>query len=167
MADMETAWGNLAQLVSDKSESFQQQLQAEQDVAAEEATLRAAVIEAAYLVANADGSVSDAEAATLSTGMWEVTGHTIDQDQIQSLFEVAMARSEAEGADARYEGVANDISDEDWRHAALLIASAAGWRDGGVGVKQGLALQKLAKAFGFSINQLHQIMAEAHGCFTD
>ena len=167
MADIETAWGNLAQLVSEKSESFQEQLQAEQDSGAEEATLRAAVIEAAYLVANADGEVSDDEAATLSTGMWEVTGHTIDQDQIQNLFEVAMARSEAEGADARYAGVAADIEDEDWRHAALLIASAAAWRDGGVGVKQGLALQKLAKAFGLSINELHEIMAQAHGCFRD
>lgn len=167
MPDMETAWGNLAQLVAEKSETFQAALQAEQDAAAAEATLRAAVIEASYLVANADGSVSDAEAATLSTGMWEVTGHTIAQDQLQNLFEVAMARSDAEGADARFADVANDIQDEDWRRAALLIASAAAWRDGGVGVKQGLALQKLAKAFGFSIDELHRIMAQAHGCFRD
>ncbi len=49
------------------------------------------------------------------------------------------------------------------RWTSLLAASAAAWKDGGVGQKEGLALQAFARAFGIPINELHKIMSEAHG----
>jgi hypothetical protein len=57
--------------------------------------------------------------------------------------------------------VAETISEEFERTALLSIASTVAWLGGGVGTKEGLALQALASAFGVPIKVLHQIMAGA------
>jgi hypothetical protein len=57
--------------------------------------------------------------------------------------------------------VAERITDERDRSALLMIASTVAWLGGGVGTKEGLALQALTSAFGLQIKELHEIMGAA------
>jgi tellurite resistance protein len=126
-----------------------------------QATEFGAFVEAAYIVAAADGSVSDAEMQRLSHGISQLTKGQLDEQQIHNMVQEAGSRLQSEGRDGRVQAVASIITGSELRRAALLVASGLAWLDRGVGEKEGLALQALAKAFGFSINELHQIMAQA------
>jgi len=87
----------------------------------------------------------------------------ISQENLQTLFQVAGARVENEGRDARIQAIGQDITDPDLRRGTFLVAAAVSWKDGGIGVKQGLALQALARAFEIPMNEMHKLLAKAHG----
>jgi tellurite resistance protein len=105
--------------------------------------------------------VSDEECSAIAATFSEATGEAVDADTLAVYVNDAASMLEGEGADARFAQVGDLITDPDQRHAALLVASVVAWRDGGVGAKQGLALQKLTRAFGMEISELHKIMAQA------
>ena len=63
------------------------------------------------------------------------------------------------GLDGAAKTVAAALPEIDAQSSLLVIASAVGWLGGGVGTKEGLALQALARAFSMPINTLHQLMA--------
>jgi len=139
--------------------------EAEAQHAAEEAHVGAqigALVEAAYLVASADGRYTDGESAQLVERVGALTENKFASEQLASMAEDARGRS-SEGIDARARAIAEILPDPELRRATLLVASAVAWLDGGVGQKEGLALQSLARAFGFSIDELHKIMGQAHG----
>jgi len=149
----------------DSCPNFQEAAQAEanriaEQQSADDSQIWAAVVEAAYLVAIADGELSQSEADRLCDGVYGLS-ESISNEYLQMLLDVAIERHKNEGAPARMKALAADLEGAEMRRAALLIASALAWADGGVGTKQGLALQALAREFGFSINELHKIMAEA------
>lgn len=141
--------------------SSEQQRIANEGAAAEESTLLAATVEAAYLVAAADGEVTQEEADTLTEGLYKLTN--ITQETLSTLFEVAAARHENEGQDNRIKALGTDIPDAEHRRGAFLVAAAVSWKGGGIGVKQGLALQALARAFDIPMNEMHKLLAKAHG----
>jgi len=122
-----------------------------------------AVVEAAYLVASADGRYTSAESERLVDRVASLTENRFSGDELAAMAEQAKGRCEAEGLDARARAVAELLPDAELRHATLLVASCVAWLDGGVGQKEGLALQSLARAFGISIDELHKIMGKAHG----
>jgi tellurite resistance protein len=124
------------------------------------ATEFGAFVETAYLVAAADGSVSDAETQRLSHGISQLTKGQISEQQIHDMVQAAASRLQSDGRDGRIQAIASVISDSGLRRAALSVATGLAWLDRGVGEKEGLALQALARAFGFSISELHQIMAQ-------
>lgn len=121
-------------------------------------TIVRAMVTASYLVAIADGAISQAEADALAGGIAAIVEGEVD---LQGLFDVAQGRFEAEGLDACLADIGNDVADPECRRAILLVASSVAWKDGGVGTKQGLALQALARSFELPISELHQIMARA------
>ena len=141
--------------------SSEQQRITDEGAAAEESTLLAATIEAAYLIAAADGEVTQEEADALADGLYKLT--SITQDTLGVLYSVATARVENEGQAARIAALGSDIPDADHRRGAFLVAAAVSWKGGGIGVKQGLALQALARAFDIPTNEMHKILAKAHG----
>lgn len=137
--------------------------QAEADEAAEVSVELEALIEAAYLVAVADGRVSEAERRRLVERVGEVTGGRFSAHHIEGMLDQAAERVMGDGAPARAEAIAEVLTDPDLRRAALLVACAVAWLDGGVGQREGLALQALARAFDIPIAEMHQILSEAHG----
>jgi tellurite resistance protein len=158
MLEQMTAYKNM--LEQEQSQAAEQQArQAAEDQQKE--TQFSAFVETAYIVAAADGRVSDAEMQRLSHGISQLTKGQISEEQVQGMVQTAASNLESQGRDARVDAVASIITDGELRRGALLVASGLAWLDRGVGEKEGLALQALAKSFGFSINELHQIMAQA------
>lgn len=141
--------------------SSEQQRIADENAAAEESTLLAGTIEAAYLIAAADGEVTQEEADTLVEGIYKLTH--ITQETLGTLYGVAAARHANEGQAARITALGSDIPDAEHRRGAFLVAAAVSWKGGGIGVKQGLALQALARAFDIPTSEMHKILAKAHG----
>jgi tellurite resistance protein len=121
-----------------------------------------ALVEAVYLVASADGRFSGDECADLSAHVAALTDNRFSPDDIDTMRGHAEGRA-GEGIAARAQAIAECLDDGDLRRSALLAASAVAWQDGGVGQKEGIALQTLARAFGIPIEELHKIMSAAHG----
>lgn len=131
------------------------------EATAAETQLHAAMVEAAYIIALADGTVSQVEADALTDGMYKLTD--ISQENMTTLYDVAVARVQNEGQDARIAALAGDLATPDLRRGAFLVAAAVSWKDGGIGIKQGLALQALARAFEIPTPEMHRLLAKAHG----
>jgi len=141
--------------------SSEQQRIADEGAAAEEATLLAGMVEAAYLIAMADGEMTQEEADAMSEGLYKLSN--ITTETLTTLFGVAAARHENEGQAARIAALGTDIPDADHRRGAFLVAAAVSWKGGGIGVKQGLALQALARAFEIPTHEMQVLLGKAHG----
>ncbi|NUP07221.1 MAG: hypothetical protein HOW73_14295 [Polyangiaceae bacterium] len=121
-----------------------------------------ALYDAAFLVAAADGSFSDQERAKLAIGLQGLLGDNFSESDSNEGLETARALRDEKGLKGAAEDIAARISDQRERGSLLTVASVVGWLNGGVGTKEGLALQALAAAFGFPLPKLHEIMAVAH-----
>lgn len=121
----------------------------------------AALVETAYLVASADGSFSAAEHEKLARAVSGATGGLVDEGTAQALVDGAAERKSAEGQDARIHELGGMLGERNLQRAALLMACGIAWLDRGVGTKEGLVLQALARAFGMEIHEMHKILAEA------
>ena len=122
----------------------------------------AALVETVYLVSAADGHFASAECEELLAHVVALTDGRFSTSELDTMLSGAERRAH-EGLECRAKAIAELLTDMDLRRSALLAASAAAWKDGGVGQKEGLALQAFARAFGIPINELHKIMSEAHG----
>ena len=160
--NLETISGTLAENASftDAVNAEKAKLEAE-ECEAEQATLFAGMVEAAYLMAMADGEITQEETDTIADGLYKLTD--ISEGALGTLLGVAISRHENEGQAARIAALGDAIPDPDHRRGAFLVASAVSWKGGGIGVKQGLALQALARAFDIPMNEMHKILAKAHG----
>lgn len=146
----------------EREQAQKAQHEADQAAANEaQATEFGAFVETAYLIAAADGNVSDSEAQRLAHGISQLTQGRITDQQIQDHMQAAASRLQSEGRDGRIRAVASVIADPGLRRATLLAGSGVAWLDRGVGEKEGLTLQALARAFDIPINELHQLMAQA------
>jgi hypothetical protein len=121
----------------------------------------AGLVEAAYLVASADGNLSADEGAKLAGQFAEATDGKFDAEYLGTLVAAAAERKQSEGADARIKELGTVLTDNELRRAAIAIASGIAWLDRGVGEKEGLVLQGLARAFGMQINEMHKILGES------
>lgn len=146
--------------VLEKEQAAQQAADAEQAQASAEMT---ALVEAACIVAASDGKISGGELERLVARVGELTEGRFSGDALQGIAEIAADRVASEGVPARADAVAASLRDPDLRRAALLVAGAVAWLDGGVGTKEGLALQALARSFGIPIDEMHRILGQAHG----
>src|SRR5262245_6002484 len=121
-------------------------------IAAQEADTAAAaeigaMVEAAYLVAVADGELSENEASKLVDGISHLTSGRFPPEQVAGMVGAAAGRFAEEGQKARFDAVGSTITDSELRRAVFLVVAAVSWLDRGIGEKQGLALQALSRAF--------------------
>ena len=164
MAEITPVLGDYGSIVQQITDEAQQEVDADNEEAAEDArrnTLLSYMIEAVYAVAAADGEVSEDECATLKINFSDATGEAVTPEQLDAFVDDAARLHAEQGVENRIQDTAGYITDPEVRRATLLLASAIAWRDGGVGQKQGLALQRLARAFDIEINELHKLMAKA------
>lgn len=122
-------------------------------------TKKQALFDAIYIVAAADGSISVPERARLATGLAGLLEGAIDSAAIDAALEKSRVLLSEFGLDAAAKTVAAALPEIDAQSSVLVVASAVGWLGGGVGTKEGLALQALARAFAMPIPTLHQLMA--------
>ncbi len=114
-----------------------------------------------FAVACADGSISPDERSKVAVGLRGLLGDGFEESSIDQGLETARAYYQEHGLKGTAANIASTIGDEAERYSLLTVASAIAWLGGGVGTKEGLALQALAAAFGIPINKLHETMAGA------
>jgi hypothetical protein len=120
-----------------------------------------AFFDAMYLIAGSDGSVSPQEKAKLVIGLRGLLGEGFDETAVDDGLEMGRVLVEERGVKGAASAIAETITDANERNLILTLASVSAWLGGGVGTKEGLALQALAAAFEIPINKLHEAMAAA------
>lgn len=122
--------------------------------------LFSAMLEATYLVAVADGDLSEDETGIMVRGFYNLTEGQVDEGTIQDMMSGIASCLAEEGQSARIDYVASVIQDDAIRDAVFVVASAVAWTDAGINVKQGLAIRALGKAFGYDENKHQQLLAQ-------
>jgi len=150
-------------LVERASEAGQAAQDAEQAALESRAMWVGALTETAYIIAAADGKVSDAESGEIIEGLSGLTEGNVPAEEIAEMLERVAGAVEEEGQKARFAEIAGIIEDSELRDALYLVACAVAWKDGGIGEKQGLAVRALKDAFGYSENKHQQLLAAARG----
>lgn len=117
-----------------------------------------AFFDAVHVIAAADGLVTSAEHAKIAAGLGAILGG-LDEAAICSGLAGAKAFFDEHGVDGTAKAIAEAVPELDGRSSLLVISSAVAWLDHGVGTKEGLALQALARAFEIPIHDLHKLMA--------
>ena len=122
-----------------------------------------ACVEAAYLIASADGHTTTEEVSHIATKMCALTEQAFDKAHVEALIDLARQYSEAEGREARIAALGETVASEEKREAAFMVAAAVSWTGGGIGMKEGLALQAISRTFGWKINHMHKLLGKARG----
>jgi tellurite resistance protein len=122
-----------------------------------------ACVDAAYLIASADGASSKEELAHIANKMSEITNGEVSGDQAGKMLGIAQSKVDASGREALVGKIASTVQSSEERETAFAVAAAVSWTGGGIGVKEGLALQALSKAFGWEMNHMHQLLGKARG----
>lgn len=120
-----------------------------------------AFYDAMYLIAGSDGGVSPQEKAKLVIGLRGLLGESFDETEVDDGLEMGRVLVDERGVKGAAAAIAEAITDAGERNLLLTMASVSAWLGGGVGTKEGLALQALAAAFEIPINKLHEAMAAA------
>jgi hypothetical protein len=123
----------------------------------------AAYAETAYFVASADGSMSEEEMNAIANRIEDLTDGQITMAITGMLLGTAAAKAAQSGRDALLAQVAKRLDTEAKREAGFTVAAHASWKGGGIGVQEGLALQAIARAFGWEINHMHKLLGRARG----
>jgi len=116
-----------------------------------------AMLEAAYLVAAADG-LGDAERSALGELMAEVTGEPKGSVGLASLFarfDEALAR---DGAPARLDEIAARFDDFMAREEALHFVTLIALADGSISRREARSLIELAERLGYSMGELQALL---------
>ncbi|MBI3201326.1 MAG: hypothetical protein HYZ29_07255 [Myxococcales bacterium] len=136
---------------------------AEQSAAAGRAMWLGALTETAYIIAAADGKLSDGESGEIVEGLVSLTDGAVPADEVVDMLDRVKDAVAEQGQKARFEEIAGIIDGEELRDALYLVACAVAWKDGGIGEKQGLAVRALKDAFGYSEGKHQQLLAAARG----
>jgi tellurite resistance protein len=112
------------------------------------AALFEAVVEAAFLVANADGEFDDAERAAFERVVLQACGGLVADGQIHALLADLGDQLEEDGLDARIAMVGRSVSNRDHQREVLRIAGLLAHVSGDVSAVERSVLDKLATAFG-------------------
>src|SRR5262245_18345382 len=99
-------------LVEQASEEHAAAEQAEQAAAMQRAQWVGALTETVYIIAAADGALSDGERGEIIEGLVELTDGKIAAEEVTEMLDRVVGAFEEQGAKARFEEIAGIISDE-------------------------------------------------------
>lgn len=125
------------------------------------AALFESVVEAAYLVALADGHFDDDERHAFVTVVHRASGKGISEQQIEALLADLAEQSEEDGLDKRLEMIGRTVQKPEHRHEVLRIAALLAQVSGGVSDEERQVLDKLAVAVGLEANDVTTAIEEA------
>lgn len=105
------------------------------------------LVNCAVVIAAADGELQGEEYQALVQHLTTIIG---DADTVETLANQAVSNALSRDRGEVFEEACNTLDVEEGRDACFTIASAVATRAGGIGTKEGIALQQLAKALGIT-----------------
>jgi tellurite resistance protein len=114
----------------------------------EAARLFEAIVESAYLVANADGEFDDTERQAFEHVVVAACDGKVGEVQIAALLQDLAEQLEEDGTDKRVAMVTKGITRSDHAHEVLRVATLIAHVSGGVSPAERVLVEKLAAALG-------------------
>ena len=120
-----------------------------------------AVVEGAFLVANADGDFDDTEQAAFQHVVVSACAGRVAESQVSALLADLHDQLGEDGMQKRIEMVAQAISREDHAREVLRVSSLLAYVSGGVSLVEREVLDKLASEFKLTDAAVEQAIEEA------
>jgi hypothetical protein len=118
----------------------------------------AATIEAAMIVALADGSLAESEVVELADSINDLTGGIFDVNDLCGLMQGAASRIVEYGPEAVIPAI-DEALDGVLRESALAMAAATAYKRRGIDAKEGVALQQLRDHVGISEHRYFELLS--------
>jgi tellurite resistance protein len=125
-----------------------------------------ATVEAAFLVANADGLFDDGERRAFQYVVLQACNHVVQDELIQKLLSELSKRLAADGIEKRARAVASSVSRRDQQLEVLRTAALMAEISGGVSTPERDVLESLARDFLLDSSAVDQAVAEAEAALT-
>jgi tellurite resistance protein len=120
-----------------------------------------AIVEGAFLVANADGVFDDEERRTFERVVVAACGETVAPAQIASLVADLRDQLEEDGADRRIEAIARSITKKEHAYEILRIAALLAYVSEDVSEVERQVLGKLARRMDIGEREVDAALSEA------
>jgi tellurite resistance protein len=130
------------------------------------AALFEAVVEAAFLVGNADGHFDDDERRLFQSVVLQAVNDGVDKRQIEALMGDLDELLREDGIDARVGMVGRTVTKPVQQREVLRIAALLANVSGGVSAEEREVLSKLATAFGLGEDAVTDALGEAERALT-
>lgn len=127
------------------------------------ASLFEAVIEAAFLVANADGVFDETERQTFEQVVHEACQNTVQRADVAELVSDLLDQLKEDGVGQRVKMIASVVSDDQHKVEVLRIAALMAHISGGVDASERQVLQQLAAGFELAPESVDQSIETAKG----
>lgn len=121
----------------------------------------AGMVEAGYLMAAADGTIEEAERATVAGVITGFTKGHASAEEIEELLDACATALETDGYEARLAAVAHNLVSKELRHFGLLTAALVLVSDGEVEDDELELYTDMGAELGFSEEEGVAIMDEA------
>jgi len=131
------------------------------------ASLFEAVVEASFLVANADGDFDEAERETFVKVVHESCANTVQRQDVHSLVADLADLLEEDGMDRRVEMVSSVVQVAEHKLEVLRIAALMAWVSGGVDATERSVIEKLASQFGLSEADVATTLEQARAALSE
>lgn len=127
------------------------------------ASLFEAVVEASFLVANADGDFDETERQTFEQVVHEACQNTVQRADVAELVSDLLDQLEEDGVDGRVKMISAVVSTDEHKLEVLRIASLMAHISGGVDASERAVLHQIASGFGLPPDSVDQSIAAARG----
>ena len=122
-----------------------------------------AIVEGAYVVANADGVFDEDERRAFERVVVAACGGTVAPQQIAALVADLGDQLQEDGVDVRVERIARTVTKKDHAREILRIAALLAYVSDDVSAVEHEVLGKLARQFGLETGEVDAALAEAKG----
>lgn len=126
-----------------------------------------AAVEAGYLAARADGTVDDAEKATLVKAVELLSQGLVLEWETEDLLDRCAKRADEAGVDTRASKVGELLKELGQPEAGLLVAAFVARATDGVAKSEAEMLKSIGKAAGLKAGDVKDIVKRATGLETD
>jgi len=133
----------------------------------EAARLFEAVVEGAFLVANADGHFDEKEQETFEHVVVAACGGSVGERQVAALLADLRDQLEEDGLDKRVQMVTRGVNRDDHSREVLRVSALLAHVSGGVSPVEREVLDKLAVALKLNPSVVEQAIEEARHALTD
>jgi uncharacterized membrane protein YebE (DUF533 family) len=120
-----------------------------------------AIVEGAYIVANADGVFDDDERRMFERVVVAACGGTVTAAQIVALVADLRDQLHEDGVDQRIDRIAQSVTKKEHGHEVLRIAALLAYVSDDASVVEREVLGKLARRFGIAPGEVDVVLAEA------
>jgi tellurite resistance protein len=119
-------------------------------------------VEAGYLTALADGTVDDAERATMIRAIEILSAGAVIEWETESLLDECAERAKKEGAAKRVEAAGGELGTLGHAEAGLLFAALVAAASKGIDKKEAEVLKGVAAAAGLAGDRVKEIVKRAN-----